>query len=130
MARTGFEAAFSSISDVVRQATSLPDRSTDEIESPGVTVPSPRYEVEVTVQRGRIDSLWLDESWLWRTPAAEAAALVATTINQALDEWERQRLETIEQASPQLQQLGAAVSAARQQLEDAWNTTLEQTRTP
>lgn len=130
MRPTGFERAFDSVADAVELAAALPDEPAVTPETEPVTTSSPADEVQVTVRDGRVQSMRLEQFWVDGASADEVSILVTQVVNKGLDEWSTAWMSQIEDANPALARLNAAVSAGRQQLEDAWNAVLEETRTP
>ncbi len=129
-AHTGFERAFDSVADVVERAAALPDHRERPVQTPVVSLSSDAGEVEVTVQDGQVRSMRLESFWLTGTPADEVADLITATTNKAMEEWSRQQLEQLQEITPDMKQLHVAISAARQQLQDAWVATLAEVKTP
>ena len=130
MSQTGFERAFDSVAGVVEQAATIPDHRERPVTSPILTHASNRGEVEVTVSDAKVQSMRLDENWWLETPADDAADLISKVTNEALEEWSALHLETIQNLTPDMKQLHAAIDASRRQLEDAWVATLADSRTP
>ncbi|MGA4506994.1 YbaB/EbfC family nucleoid-associated protein [Propionibacteriaceae bacterium G1746] len=130
MKPTGFEHAFDSVASVVEQAAALPDHRERRVDSPTVTKVSDGGHVHVTVTDAKVSSMWLDENWLIDTPADEVADLVTSTTNAALEEWNALQLEAIQNVTPDMKQLYAAISTARSELNDAWVATLAEAKTP
>ncbi len=124
MKPTGFESAFDSVADAVARAAALPDHRERPVETPRVTCQSPRGEVVVTVHDGKVESLWLNDMWLEGALTDDVAALITQVTNEALELWGDQHLAQLQEITPEMKELHAAISVARSQLEDAWVATL------
>lgn len=78
----------------------------------------------VTVHDGKVESLWLNDMWLEGALTDDVAALITQVTNEALDLWGDQHLAQLQEITPEMKELHAAISVARSQLEDAWVATL------
>lgn len=125
---TGFESAFDSVAEAVARAAALPDHRERTVETPVVTTVSDRGEVQVVISEGNIQSMRLDDHWLADTAADEVADLITRTTNQAMDEWAAANLAAVQEVTPDMKELAAAVGEARRKLQDAWVATLAEAK--
>ena len=128
MGLSGFDDAFLSIADVVKKAASLPDYRERDVEPLEVEVASPRGEVRVRVCDARVAWLGLDEIWHGVTGTVGVSEMIIETMNQALDEYNRQYLAQMGEQLPDLKELGAAFQVANDKLDQGWVQTLAQAR--
>ncbi|MGA4668444.1 hypothetical protein ACPCG0_01375 [Propionibacteriaceae bacterium Y1923] len=125
---TGFESAFDSVAEAVARAAALPDHRERPVETPTVTTVSDGGEVQVVVADANVQSMLLDEHWLSDTPADEVADVITRTTNKAMDEWAAANLAAVQEVTPDMKELGAAISEARRKLQDAWVATLAEAK--
>ncbi len=128
MELSGFDDAFTSIADVVKKAATLPDHRERDVEPLEVEAVSPRGEVRVRVCDARIAWLGLDEIWHDAADTGEVSEMIIDTLNQALDDYNRQYLAQMSDQLPELNELGAAFQAANDKLDRAWAQTLTQAK--
>lgn len=89
-----------------------------------VTASSEYQEVMTTVEGDRLSSLDLDEAWLASVRAHDAATLMASTVNQALDDWQTQQREKLRTMLPNLTELSGSLSALRHDNPNGWVSSL------
>lgn len=109
-----------SVADAVAQAAVIPDQRDRPVAVPPVTHSSPEGEVEVTVDDMALTALHVDATWLRQATPQDVQRVLVTTVNGALAEWTDLQLQTVQNITPDMKQLHAAISTARQKLQDSW----------
>lgn len=125
-----FQTAFESIADVIEKAAHLPDHRERPREPLVVSHHNDDHTITVNVEDAKIRSMQLSDMWLDTVTADEAADQITAVVNAAFEEWNRQQLNEIMTVTPDMKELHAAITGARQQLDDAWAATLAESKVP
>lgn len=108
----------------------MPDMRDHPVEVPTVTRTSPHREVEVVVAEGKLRSVRFDHLWLQAADPFDVEDILTATANEALVQWTTDQLLAVQNATPDMVQLHAAITAAQTKLQDTWVATLAQVKRP
>lgn len=82
---------------------------------------SQQGRVRVSVQKAQVRSVAIDEFWLEGAALEEVEQHVREAVNRALDDFNKQTLEMLQTATPELREINESITSIRGQLRRAFD---------